>query len=46
MVDFFFTITLEFLCQLNVWNFLENHAHVTIDHCIVVCAVVVLTCVR
>ena len=43
MFDFFFiliSITLEFLCQHNMLEFLENHAHVTIDHCSVVCAVI------
>ena len=29
VVNFFFTITLEFLCQHNGPKFLENHAHVT-----------------
>ena len=41
-------IVVDFLCQLNELRFLENHAHMTlIDHCIVVCTVVVvvLTCV-
>ena len=46
MVDSFFIITLEFLCQLSVLKFPDNHAHLTlVDHCIVVFAVVVvLTC--
>ena len=35
-------ITLEFLCQLNMPKFSENHAHDMIDHCIFVCAVIVV----
>ena len=45
MFDFFLiliSITLQFLCQHNMLKFSENHAHVTIDHCIVVCAVIVV----
>ena len=29
VVDIFFITTLEFLCQLNVLKFPDNHAHVT-----------------
>ena len=36
------SITLEFLCQLNMPKFSENHAHDMIDHCIFVCAVIVV----